>query len=86
MPVDLIPDPVPEEPGETLDSQAIEPDTHAFVIRLWLENETQPVQWRGHITHVFSGRQQQVSQLSQIDDFIGSYLNDMGIDDDPSAP
>jgi hypothetical protein len=82
----MRPDPAPEEPGDRLDSQAIEPDTHAFVVRLWLENDTQPAQWRGHITHVFSGRQQQVCQLSQIDDFIGFYLKGLGIGDDRSAP
>ena len=72
--------PPPYMGNQSLNGQSFEDNTHAFIIRLWLEKGGRPIQWRGHITHVFSGRQRQVSQMSQIVDFISDYLHQMGLD------
>jgi hypothetical protein len=50
--------------------------THAFVIRIWLEDN---LRWRGHITHVPSGERTYIEDLSEIDDFIWPYLEKMGV-------
>lgn len=53
--------------------------THSFVVKIWLEDETQ-ARWRGHITHVPGGERQYVDDLDQIPDFIGPYLQAMGVE------
>jgi hypothetical protein len=79
-----------EEPAEPLDppqpdgdaSNYIEPDTHAFVVKIWLEAPATvadgPI-WRGHITHVASGRRRQIDRLYHIVAFVAGYLRDMEI-------
>ena len=55
-------------------------DRHAFVIRIWLEEQTEDEQvvWRGHITHVMSGQRQYLHDLEAITAFIEPYLRAMG--------
>ena len=50
--------------------------THAFVIKIWLEDS---LRWRGHITHVPTGERRYIEDLGEIDDFIWPYLEKMGI-------
>jgi hypothetical protein len=54
--------------------------TLSFVIRIWIE-ETSPepgnVQWRGHITHVPSGRRQYLQALPEIIAFIAPYVGEV---------
>ena len=58
------------------DIELYEFNTHAFVIKIWLEDNAM---WRGHITHVPSGERRYIETLSEIDDFILPYLEKMGI-------
>ncbi len=54
----------------------LEFNTHSFIIRLWLEQTAEgpsPILWRGHITHVTSGRRIYVQDMQSISDFIASY-------------
>jgi hypothetical protein len=51
-------------------------NTHAFVIKIWLEDG---LRWRGHITHVPSGERRYIEELGEVDDFILPYLEKMGI-------
>ena len=58
------------------------PDTHSFVIKIWLEEtieEAGRVTWRGHITHVQSGRRRYFNDLDGISSFVKPYLEDMGV-------
>lgn len=55
----------------------IEPGTHSFVVKIWLEetpDETKYPIWRGHITHVASGQRRYVNSLGGITGFIAPYL------------
>jgi hypothetical protein len=56
--------------------------THSFILRIWLESpedEGERARWRGHITHVATGRRQYVEHTNQIVDFIEPYLVSMGV-------
>ncbi len=60
----------------------IEPNTHSFVVKIWLEEtpeETAHPVWRGHITHVASGQRRYVANLSEILVFVVPYLAGLGI-------
>jgi hypothetical protein len=50
--------------------------THSFVVRIWLEEDDR-ASWRGHITHVHSGKRQYVERLGDIVDFIGLQVDGM---------
>jgi len=57
--------------------------SHSFVIRIWQEDtvdEHGAPLWRGHITHVFSGKRQYFESLSAIASFITPYLHESGVD------
>jgi hypothetical protein len=58
-----------------------EETTHSFIIRLWRESPdgVRGGAWRGHITHVPSGRRQYVQTLGQVSDFIADYLERMDV-------
>ncbi len=59
-----------------------EAHTQSFVVRIWLEEtaaETGRATWRGHITHVPSGKRRYVRSLDDIADFIMLYLEQMGV-------
>lgn len=60
-----------------------EANTHPFVVKVWLEEtaaEAGRARWRGYITHVPSGERRYVEDLEEIDVFIASYLEEMGVD------
>jgi hypothetical protein len=60
----------------------IEGTSHPFVIRIWLEEPAEGIRrakWRGHITHVPSGKRAYIEDLDQILEFITPYLRDMGV-------
>lgn len=60
---------------------AIEPNTHAFVVKVWCENDAgaRRTIWRGHITHVASGRRRYITSIGQLDMFIIQYLNTLPV-------
>ncbi|MFO7684162.1 MAG: hypothetical protein R6X34_29375 [Chloroflexota bacterium] len=53
-------------------------ESHAFVIRIWLEDaqsDENSTLWRGHITHVLDHRRHYFQDLSSIIHFITPYLD-----------
>ena len=63
--------------------QRSDPETHSFVIKLWLEEtmaESGQATWRGRITHVSSGKQYYIKELSGIAITIAPYLEEMEVD------
>ncbi len=52
-------------------------DSHAFVIRIWLEEitATEAGLWRGHITHVLDERRRYFENLPDVVGFITPYLD-----------
>ncbi|HEV8430898.1 MAG TPA: hypothetical protein VGQ41_23550 [Pyrinomonadaceae bacterium] len=52
-----------------------ESKVHSFIVKLWLEGDTSPLVWHGHITHVPSGARRYFKKLSEITDFIGEYID-----------
>lgn len=51
-----------------------ESKVHSFIVKLWLEGESNLLSWHGYITHVPSGTRRYFKKLSEISDFIGEYL------------
>lgn len=67
------------EEGE--DSVTAEPGTHSFVINISLEDQhgsPRSEQWRGSITHVFSGERRYMTRLCTAAHFIYGYLEKDG--------
>ena len=63
--------------------QHSDPETHSFVVKLWLEEtveESGEAVWRGRITHVASGKQYYVTELDSIAVIIAPYLQEMQVD------
>ena len=59
-----------------------EANTHPFIVKIWLEEtakEAGRATWRGHITHVPSGRRRYLKGLDDITAFIVPYLSQMGV-------
>lgn len=59
-----------------------EPENHSFIVKVWREEtveEAGQARWRGHITHVQTGRRRYLQSLSGILAFIMPYLERMGI-------
>lgn len=57
-------------------------ESHSFVVKVWLEEskeEAGEAVWRGHITHVPSQERRYFNALDDIIDFIGPYLERMGV-------
>ena len=60
----------------------LEATSHPFFLRIWLEDgasEAYPATWRGHITHVPSGKRRYLKDLDEIATFIKPYLEEIGI-------
>lgn len=58
-----------------------ETTSHSFIVKVWVEEapeSSEPVVWRGHITHVPSGERRYVQALSGIAAFIAPYLQELG--------
>lgn len=71
-----------DQPAENLGSDLVEFSTHSFIIKIWLEetaNETDWPIWRGHITHVPSGKRNYIQDLHGINAFIQPFLKRLGI-------
>jgi hypothetical protein len=59
-----------------------EDEVHSFIVKVWLEEtlaEGGKATWRGHITHVLTGRRRYLQNLSVIPIFIMPYLEEMGV-------
>lgn len=59
-----------------------EADTHPFIVKIWAEEtaeEAGQATWRGHITHIPSGKRQYITSLDDIAVFISPYLEEMGV-------
>jgi hypothetical protein len=55
--------------------------THSFIIKIWLEeemDESSRTMWRGHITHVPSGKRHYIQDVNAILSFIQPYLEQLG--------
>jgi hypothetical protein len=54
-----------------------EDNTHAFIVRFWLEprelENARPI-WRGVVEHVASGRRHYLKNIEEVKQFIVSYL------------
>ncbi len=60
----------------------LEDNTAAFIVRVWLEQrelEDAPVEWRGSIEHVASGRTKYLTDLDEFARFIRPFLEAMGV-------
>lgn len=58
-----------------------EADISSFVIRIWIEEPSDAstsTAWRGHITHVLSGKRFYFQELGAIAAFIAPYLEERG--------
>ena len=63
---------------------SIESHTASFIVKIWLEEEPDEEQaglWRGHITHVESGRRRYLRSLAEIPESIMPYLKAWGVRD-----
>ena len=61
----------------------LEDNTSAFIVRVWLEQREladAPVEWRGSIEHVASGRVSYLTDLNELARFIRPFLEAMGAD------
>jgi len=60
----------------------LEDNASAFIVRVWLEHrevENAPVEWRGSIEHVGSGRIKYLIDLEEITQTVRPYLEAMGV-------
>ena len=57
-----------------------ESQVHSFIVKLWVEgsDEAGKALWHGYITHVPGGERLYLKRLSDISDFIASYLGETG--------
>lgn len=61
---------------------SLEPGTQSFIVKVWVEDSTEKEDygvWRGHITHVSSGKRHYMKNLDEIQSFIAPYLEEMGV-------
>lgn len=61
---------------------AIEVNTHSFIVKVWIEDEEAgagQTTWRGLITHVNSGERRYIKSMDEISAFIKPYLRKMGV-------
>lgn len=71
-----------ETSSEDATTNSIEPNAHSFIIKVWLEQtaaEAGSAQWRGHITHVPSGKRRYLKDLFDVCVFLVPYLEEMGV-------
>lgn len=60
----------------------LEDNATAYIVRVWLEHREvndAPVEWRGSIEHVASGRTKYLTDLDEIARFIRPFLEAMGV-------
>jgi len=71
-----------EPNAETNETDVEELQTHSFILRIWLEKteeESSAGVWRGHVTHVPSGKRRYVKDLSEVELFLLPYLDSMKV-------
>lgn len=71
-----------DQPAEGYESDLAEFTTHSFVVKIWLEEapeESNKPIWRGHITHVPSGKRNYIQDLNGINTFVQPFLKELGI-------
>ena len=64
------------------DMDQLEANFHPFILRIWLEESVEEAGravWRGHITHVPSGKRRHLRRLNDIAVFVAPYLERMGV-------
>jgi hypothetical protein len=62
--------------------EPLEPEAQSFIVRVWVEERAEEAGrgvWRGHITHVSSGKRRYLKNLDEIGDFIAPHLEAMGM-------
>jgi hypothetical protein len=67
---------------EDAESTGLEPNTHSFIVKIWLEETAEEAglaRWRGHITHVPSGKRRHLEDLRDVRSFIAPYLESMNV-------
>ena len=60
-------------------------ELHSFVVRIWLEeraSETGAATWRGHVTHIPSGRRQHFDDVREVQELIVPYLTGTNVQGD----
>jgi hypothetical protein len=60
-----------------------QPDIQSFIVKIWLEETAEEAGiavWRGHVTHVPSGKRRYIKELADVRAFIAPYLQRMGVD------
>jgi hypothetical protein len=71
-----------ETTSDRVNSDLLEFNTHSFIVKIWLEetaDEGGKPSWRGHITHVPSGKRSYLKSLSGMIAFVLPYLRSMGV-------
>ncbi len=71
-----------ETNGAGTGADSIEPNTHSFIVKIWLEETVEEdgvARWRGHITHVPGGERRYVEDLCDVTAFLASYLESMKV-------
>ena len=71
-----------DQASNDMDIASLEATSQPFFVRIWLEegaNGAHPATWRGHITHVPSGKRRYLKDLDEIARFIKPYLEQIGI-------
>ena len=66
----------------------LEDNAAAYIVRVWLEHrevKDAPVEWRGSVEHVASGRIRYLTDLDEIPRFIQPFLEAMGVSFGKSA-
>ncbi len=67
-----LPEPAPENRPDPS-----QPDTHSFVLRIWIEEKCDTsgaVRWRGSITHVPSARTRYFEDLADMCAFVAAHM------------
>ncbi len=62
---------------------SLETRLNSFIVKIWLEppdDKTKATKWRGHVTHVPSGRRAYITDLDELRKFIADYLVEMDAD------
>ncbi len=60
---------------------SLEPGAQSFIVKVWVEDSAVAGGrgvWRGHITHVLSGKRRYIKKLDEIPGFIAPHLEEMG--------
>jgi hypothetical protein len=67
---------------EEADVGCIQPDTHSFIVKVWLNDHRQEggrVDWHGRIIHVPSGHRHHFAKLKDVAVFVAPYLHQLGV-------